>query len=332
MDSFVNPKPQVVVLGGGNGASLLLRALKSFADRFSITGIIAMSDSGGSSGFLRKKYGVLPPGDILRALIALSKYDSDVLQEIFYAQRFPALESLRDLPENAPNLGNLLLTFLQHDAGGIIPAIATLEQALAAVGQVFPITTTYTHLCAELSDGTTIKGEGELDKPKFSRALSIKHLFIEPEITAYAPALTALREADYIFFGPGDVYTSIIATLVPSGVFKALEESQARFVQVVARSKHEFGEPSPIKLSKVIEEVGAYLPRPVDSVLYNNAIITPQQRARYAEKKWLPLEHDLESIRVPLYGADFEQVEGGYSWQKLAAVLHTFLDESENRQ
>lgn len=323
----VTDKKNIVVLGGGNGASLMLRALKPLADRYSITGIIAMSDSGGSSGFLRKKYGVLPPGDIVRALISLSRYDSDMLWEMFYAKRFPVLTNFTDEPKNAPNLGNLLLTFLQQ-GNGIIPALSVLEEAFGTVGHVLPITTTHTHLCAELSDGTMTTRECDLDKPNFSRALTVQRLWIEPECEAYEQALQALRTADYIFFGPGDLYTSIIATLVPGGVWRALSDSHAQFVQVIARSKHAHGEPSPLHLSGIIHDVRSYLPRPIDTVLYNNAPVTPERAKQYAEKKWLPIVHDTENIlESKICGIDFEHDSGGFSWQKLSTCLEDFFSK-----
>lgn len=325
MKISLNRKKNIVVLGGGNGASFMLRALKPFAEHYSLTGIIAMSDSGGSSGFLRKKYGVLPPGDILRALVALSRYDSDVLRDIFYTKRFPALTNFTDEPENAPNLGNLLLTFLQQ-GNGIIPALNALEEALATVGHVLPITTTHTHLCAELSNGVFTTRECDLDKPNFSRALTVKRVWIEPECEAYENALEALRKADYIFFGPGDVYTSIIATLVPGGVWRALSDSQAQFIQVVARSKHALGEPSPIQLSGIIQEVRSYLPRPVEYVVYNNAPITPKQALVYQQKNWEPIVHDQENVSESrLIGIDFEDEQGGFSWKKLSNFIEDFL-------
>lgn len=317
---------KIVVLGGGNGASFMLRALKPLADRFAITGIIAMSDSGGSSGFLRKKYGVLPPGDLLRALIALSSYDSDVLKEILYAKRFPALANFTDEPKNAANLGNLLLAFLQRDGGGIIPALAAMEEALSTVGRVLPITTVHTHLCAELSDGTFTTRECDLDKPNFGPHVTVKRVWIEPECDAYEPSVHALREADYIFFGPGDLYTSIIATVTPGGVWRALSDSKAKFIQVVARSRSLAGEPSPQRLSLIVKDLEQYLPRPVDTILYNSAPVTPALAAIYADKGWLPIEHDLAHLSGRnLENIDFENERSGFDAAKLTPFLERML-------
>jgi uncharacterized cofD-like protein len=321
-------KKNVVVLGGGNGASTILRALKEHADILSITGIIAMSDSGGSSGFLRQKFGVLPPGDLLRVAIALSKYDSDILRDVLYTKRLPELTQFTDTPEHAANLGNILLTFLQKEGGGIIPALHALEAAFGAVGRVLPITTAHTQLCAELSDGTTISEECALDKPTFARHLTVKRLWLEPAEPAYEGALQALREAGVIFFGPGDLYTSIIATLLPIGVRETLAASSARFVQTIARGRHAEGEPSPSKISGIVAGLEQYLPRPVDVVLYNNVPATPELTEKYAKKGWACIEDDAKTlVGYDVRGRDFEHELGGMNYKKLASLLPEIVEK-----
>lgn len=83
-----NRMKKIVVLGGGNGASLTLNALKSLGPDYELTGVIAVSDNGGSSGILREELGVLPPGDLLRSVLALSEYDFNLLKDIFLQNSF----------------------------------------------------------------------------------------------------------------------------------------------------------------------------------------------------------------------------------------------------
>ena len=66
------PQPHIVTLGGGTGHYTLLTGLRTLDAR--ITAIVTMMDSGGSSGRLRDEYGLLPPGDFTRCLIALSSH------------------------------------------------------------------------------------------------------------------------------------------------------------------------------------------------------------------------------------------------------------------
>ena len=55
----------LVAIGGGTGLSALLRGLKHHVgtDRLrELAGVVTVTDDGGSSGRLRKEFGVLPPG------------------------------------------------------------------------------------------------------------------------------------------------------------------------------------------------------------------------------------------------------------------------------
>ena len=97
---------KIVVIGGGTGSYTVLRGLKENSKDYDITAIIAMFDSGGSTGMLRDEYGILPPGDIRRALTALG--DTELMRKIF---------KYRFTLENGHSLGNLLLAALGDIAG-----------------------------------------------------------------------------------------------------------------------------------------------------------------------------------------------------------------------
>ena len=61
--------PRVVALGGGHGLAASLSALRRVTP--DVTAIVTVADDGGSSGRLRREFGVLPPGDLRMALAAL---------------------------------------------------------------------------------------------------------------------------------------------------------------------------------------------------------------------------------------------------------------------
>src|SRR5579859_6241713 len=61
----------VVTIGGGTGPFALLTNLKRYP--CTITAIVTMSDSGGSSRRLMDEFGQLPLGDLRQALVALSR-------------------------------------------------------------------------------------------------------------------------------------------------------------------------------------------------------------------------------------------------------------------
>ncbi len=61
----------LAVLGGGTGSFSILSGLRDHP--VDLSSIVTMMDSGGDSGVLRDTYGVLPPGDLRRCLVALSE-------------------------------------------------------------------------------------------------------------------------------------------------------------------------------------------------------------------------------------------------------------------
>ena len=82
--------PKIVALGGGTGLSTLLRGLKTYSAN--ITAVVTVADDGGSSGKLRRDFGVLPPGDIRNCIAALA--DEEKLLTELFQYRFSAGEGL----------------------------------------------------------------------------------------------------------------------------------------------------------------------------------------------------------------------------------------------
>ncbi len=111
-------KKRILVIGGGNGSAISLVALKQNLKIFDLSAVISMSDSGGSSGRLRRQFKTLPPGDIMRAVLALSKYDYASLRKIFYQPRFSGTGKL-----DSHNLGNLFLTLTAQYCGDFLKAL-----------------------------------------------------------------------------------------------------------------------------------------------------------------------------------------------------------------
>src|SRR6266566_9310327 len=87
----------IVAIGGGTGLSTLLRGLKGYVDAdgaWSVArlgAIVTVTDEGGSSGALRKEFGMLPPGDIRNCIVALAE-EEDLLSKIF-SYRFQGADS-----------------------------------------------------------------------------------------------------------------------------------------------------------------------------------------------------------------------------------------------
>ncbi|HEX9112077.1 MAG TPA: 2-phospho-L-lactate transferase CofD family protein, partial [Terriglobales bacterium] len=87
------PDLSVVAIGGGTGLSTLLKGLKRYvltpglaaSGKVAIrelSGVVTVTDDGGSSGRLRKEFNMLPPGDVRNCIVALSE-DEALLSKLF---------------------------------------------------------------------------------------------------------------------------------------------------------------------------------------------------------------------------------------------------------
>lgn len=240
----------VVVIGGGTGVFTVLSGLRQYP--LNLTAIVSMSDDGGSTGVLREEFGVLPPGDIRRALIALS--DADKTLADLFNYRFKEGSSLK-----GHSLGNLLLTALERITGSFNDGIKEAVRILNVKGQVIPVTLTPSRLCAILEDGTKIEGETNIDIPKHNPNLKITKVFLDPEVDANPEALQAIKNADVVILGPGDVYTSILPNLAVKGIINSIKKSKGK-VFYIANIMTKYGETNNFKasdfLNKIEDQVG----------------------------------------------------------------------------
>ena len=142
---------QVATIGGGSGHFALLSGLKDLAG-ISITAIVSMVDSGGSTGRLRDELGTLPPGDILKCIVALSPHQA--FSRTILQKRFQ-----KDRRLKGHNAGNMLLTMLSQYTGSFPTGVTALSEILDTKGTILPVTTDQATLVAELTDGQRIFGD-----------------------------------------------------------------------------------------------------------------------------------------------------------------------------
>ncbi|OHA50677.1 MAG: hypothetical protein A3A97_02015 [Candidatus Terrybacteria bacterium RIFCSPLOWO2_01_FULL_40_23] len=219
------PSKKIVVIGGGTGVFTVLSGLKH--SKHKLSAIVTMADDGGSTGILREEFGILPPGDVRRALVALS-HDEKTLADLF-AYRF---EEGRGFEGHS--LGNLLLTALERIHGSFDKAVDEAGTILGIKGQVIPVTFDRVKLLAYLEDGKMISGEARIDNLKKNRKRAgIKRVILKPAARANKKAVKAILEADLIVLGPGDLYTSIIPNLLVKGIAGAIRKSHASKALVI---------------------------------------------------------------------------------------------------
>ncbi len=213
---------RVVTIGGGTGTYTVLSALKSHP--LHLSAILSMADDGQSTGILRDQYGVLPAGDIRRGLTALAP-ESDLLRKLFI-YRFE--EGLLQ----GHNFGNLFLLALEKVTGDFSTALREAAQLLNIEGEIIPATLDNVRLYAELEDGTRLYGEHRIDVPREKTRARIKRVWLEPEARLNPSVARALRVADLVVIGPGDLYTSLIPNFLVKGAKEALQKSRAKVVYI----------------------------------------------------------------------------------------------------
>lgn len=292
---------RVAALGGGTGLPNVLRGLRALlyagaarrgdslpGDR--LVAIVTTTDDGGSSGRLRREFGVIPPGDIRNCLAALAE-DQPLLTALFQF-RFEAGDGL-----NGHSLGNLVLTALTEVTGDPTYAIEIARRVVGARGRVLPATTDQVTLSAELADGRVVQGETAL----VSAGSPIRRLSLVPAAPRCVEgAIEALRRADVIVAGPGSLFTSILPPLLMRELSAAIREARAARVFVLnlmTEPGETEGYDGPRHLEIIGEHVGF---QPFDHVIFNTAPVPAALAADYAARGSMPIAitpADLAAIR-----------------------------------
>jgi uncharacterized cofD-like protein len=275
--------PRIVVVGGGTGLSNLLRGLKEYSAN--ITAIVTVADDGGSSGRLRREIGVLPPGDIRNCLSALA--DEEKLLTELFQYRFKAGDGL-----TGHSFGNLFLTAMSEVTGDLEQAIAASSKVLAVRGEVLPATLMDVRLWAELSDGRRIEGESSITEAKGA----IARIGCTPANPPALPkAVKAIQEADYIIFGPGSLYTSIIPNLLVPEIVEAIAERKVPRIYVCNIMTQE-GETQGYSVSDHVQAIDKACGRKLfEAVLVQKQVPTARALIRYSQENSnpVPLDRDV---------------------------------------
>ncbi|MDF5753689.1 uridine diphosphate-N-acetylglucosamine-binding protein YvcK [Spongiactinospora sp. TRM90649] len=214
--------PRVVALGGGHGLYASLSALRRVTSELSA--VVTVADDGGSSGRLRRELGVLPPGDLRMALAALCGDDewgrtwSEVVQHRFRSEG--------DLHGHA--VGNLLIVALWELLDDPVAGLDWVGRLLGAHGRVLPMASVPLDIVAQVElDGqvSTVRGQVACaSTPGRVRSISL----VPPDPPASPQAIKAVREADWVIFGPGSWFTSVLPHLKVPELAEALHETRAR--------------------------------------------------------------------------------------------------------
>ena len=286
--------PNIVVIGGGTGSSIVLKALKKH--NCNLSTIVPMGDSGGSSGRLREELGILSAGEIRQRIIALADQSENELVSLL-DYRFEKGNELK-----GHNLGNILIAGLTEFYGSQEKAIETLSRMVNAKGKIIPSTWDRFELVAEYENGKKIIGEHFIDES--NENVRISRLYTQPIAKANPQAIEAIKNADFIIFGPGDLYSSVLHNIVVDGIAQAIRENRAKKIFICNLMTTE--ETKGMDLQDFIDEMEKYIgAKVIDTVVVNSKELPAEVVKMYENMGHFPVKTVLdERKRVGILHGD----------------------------
>jgi uncharacterized cofD-like protein len=276
---------QIVAVGGGTGTPVVLQGLKQ-NPKNNLTAVVAVTDSGGSTGRLRDEFGFLPVGDLRQCLAALAADDisEELFNLLFY--RFSGNGGLK-----GHNLGNLILTAFEDIKKSPAEAVAIVSKIFRTRGKIYPVTEMVADLVANYEDNSQQVGEHILDDHT-QGGKKITKLSLTQPCQLYPPVAESFQAADLIVLGPGDLYGSLIPHSLVTGFNQALKQSPGKFVYIVNLVTH-YSQTHDLTANDHVQIVTKYFGRSPDFVIVNNGPISETLLAAYAAQKEYPVKDDL---------------------------------------
>ncbi|WDE01380.1 gluconeogenesis factor YvcK family protein [Thalassomonas actiniarum] len=283
-------KLNIVAIGGGHGLGRVLSTLSFMRDQ--LTGIVATTDNGGSTGRLRKRSSSIAWGDLRNCLTQLVEHDSVGNQLFNY--RFDGQDEL-----GGHNLGNLILYGLDQVQSRPLDSIKLVRRLLRVKTQVFPMSETPTDLMAFYPQRRCRVGELSVDE----MPIMPKNLMLAPLVKSLPQCIEAIENADLIILGPGSFLTSVIPPLLVRDIANALCKRRGHSVfieNIVAEKSPAAALSLPDKLDWIEANVGCL---PIDTVIcQDKEVHSPRVNMIYRDLTCdaVPHHHDKEKLVAAL--------------------------------
>jgi uncharacterized cofD-like protein len=268
-------------VGGGLGAPTVMAGLRRHTE--DITGLIAVTDSGRSTGKVRIALDVPAPGDIRSALTVLAEGDPALIK--LFSHRFET-EKSEELSGMA--FGNLFLAALTQQEGSFLRAVEEASRLLGIRGRVLPVTLYNTHLCASLADGTVVEEEVNV---RATGKAPIERIYLkDDDVRATDGSIEAIAAADLITLGPGSLFTTVCSCLLVPDIACAIADAKG-LVVYVANTTRQPGQTDGFGIADHVRVVRDYLGGSgLDVALINDDPPPDHLRAHYAERGLVYLE------------------------------------------
>ncbi len=289
----------------------LLTGLKRYSSH--ITVVVSTADDGGSGGRLRGLYNMFAPGDAISCLAALMPQGQKFFKELL-VHRFPGNRYGRKDAISGHKVGNLLFAAVFDVTKDVEKSIKILQKLFSAKGNILPATRQNISLSATTIDGIRVETEEKIDLGRYKGKRILQSISIDPKDPPVSDeVLSAIKSADVIVAGPGDLYTTILPVIMVPRIASALKSSSAKkcFVVNVANKPYETRGYRIDDFIKAVEKHLGFFPfdRIILNTNYGEKILMPYKYhyVRYNPKKDIPhvpvtiVARDLIDTAFPLY-------------------------------
>ncbi|MBQ8298899.1 MAG: YvcK family protein [Clostridia bacterium] len=312
-------KKKIVVLGGGTGASNVLKGLKYFP--VDITAIITVSDNGRSTGRLRKEFSTPAVGDIRHVLSNLSTLPDEVKNIMEYR-----MSTYSDL--NGHSMGNLILTSFFKETGNLKKSIEYMSKLLRIEHTVLPLSEDYLTLMGETDDGEIIEGEEEITYAK----KHYKRIFYKEDFHVLPEVLNSIKEADLIILSMGSLYTSILPHLICTDVAKAINNAKAKVIYV-CNAMTQPGETDNFGVSDHVNVLESYIGKDrLNAVIVSNNVMPAELLKKYStqeQKDQVVIDYEnIQKAKYELIESDLLTTADGtikHDTLKLSSLIFLYL-------
>jgi uncharacterized cofD-like protein len=276
---------KAVALGGGQGLHATLSALRRLTP--DVTAVVTVADDGGSSGRLRRELGLLPPGDLRKALAALAgEDDENSLWATVFQHRFGGTGALA-----GHAVGNLVLAALLEILDDPVAALDEAARLLGLQGRVLPMCTEPLDIEADVvgldEDPTAVRRiRGQVavaTTPGQVQRIRLHTAGAPGDVPkACAAAVQAVLDADVVLLGPGSWFTSVLPHLLVPELQEALIDTAASRM-VVLNLVPQPGETAGFSPERHLDVLCEHAPRlRVDAVIADDDSVSTPDRLRRA--------------------------------------------------
>lgn len=317
-------KINIVTIGWGNWSYWLLSSIRD-NDDYNISAIISMSDSWWSTWVLREEFWILPPWDVRRAVMALSR-EHEVVKKLF-DYRYEKWCSVW-----GHSLWNLIIAAMTDITWSFDKWLKQVAKMFKVKGRVIPVTLQLSNLNAELKDWTIVEWETNIDHLN-EKSSPIKKAYLTPDVFANPKAIKALEKADVIIISFWDLYTSIIPNLLVNWIKEAIKANKKAKVIYFCNLMTKPWETTDFEAIDFVDVIEKYLWKEIlDYVIINDWYISERLAEKYKsleKKKPVKVKHKEEfnwkTYKVIeadlLHENDFVR----HSYDKIASVLDNLI-------